>query len=129
MALYRHALTDEQWKRIQPLLPKRFAGRKGANDRLFLDAIHWLAKTGAPWRDLPERYGKWNTVWKRFSRWSEKGVWHQVFSALGLDADLEYVMLDSTVVRAHQHAAGAKGGAKTKLLAALGEASLPSSMP
>ena len=76
------------------------------DNRLFVDAVLWIAKTGAPWRDLPERFGKWNSVWRRFDRWARKGVWRKVFEALQ-DPDLEWMILDSTVVRAHQHAAGA----------------------
>jgi transposase len=129
MARYRHELTDEQWNRIQPLVPHRSSGHQAKDDRQFINAVHWIAKTGAPWRDLPERFGNWNTVWRRFSRWSAKGVWDKIFAALGLDADLEWVMMDSTVVRAHQHAAGGKGGPKTKLLDALEAASQPNFMP
>ncbi len=76
----------------------------------------WIAKTGAPWRDLPERFGPWNSVWKRFDRWAKKGVWKRVFQALQ-DPDLEWVIIDSTVVRAHQHAAGKKGGKEPRLSA------------
>ena len=100
-----------QWERIKDLLPGK-AGDPGvtANDnRLFVNAILWIAKTGAPWRDLPERFGNSNSVWKRFDRWSRKGVWDRVFRELH-DPDLEWLLLDSTVIRAHQHAAGAKKG-------------------
>jgi transposase len=82
------------------------------DNRLFVDAIFWMAKTGAPWRDLPERFGKWDTVWKRFDRWSRKGVWERIFRELQ-DPDLEWLILDSSVIRAHQHAAGAKKGVPT----------------
>jgi transposase len=104
----RHAISDANWERIKDLLPGR-PGQSGwlANDnRLFIDAILWIAKTGVPWRDLPERFGKWNSVWKRFDRWSRKGTWKLVFDALQ-DPDLEWLILDSTVIRAHPHAAGA----------------------
>ena len=107
--LARHAISDADWDRIQDLLPGR-PGQPGwvANDnRLFIDAVLWIAKTGAPWRDLPERFGNWNSVWKRFDRWSRKGTWKLVFEALQ-DPDLEWLILDSTVIRAHPHAAGAK---------------------
>jgi transposase len=108
---HRHAIKDDPWNRIRDLLPGRAGqvGRHGKDNRLFIDAVVWILKTGAPWRDLPERFGKWFTVWKRFDRWSQKGVWKRVFEALQ-DPDLEWVMLDSTIVRAHQHAAGKKGG-------------------
>ena len=106
---HRHAITDEQWARIKDLLPGRPGepGRNAADNRLFVDAVLWIGKTGAPWRDLPKRFGNWNSVWRRFDRWSHKGVWRQVFLELG-DPDLEWLILDSTTVRAHQHAAGAK---------------------
>jgi putative transposase len=96
------------------------------DNRLFVDAVLWIGKTGGPWRDLPERFGKSNSVWRRFDRWSTKGVWHRVFEALK-DPDLEWLILDSTVIRAHQHAAGAvKKGAPTKRWDARGVASGPS---
>ncbi len=107
--LHRHAISDADWDRINDLLPGR-PGQPGwvaKDNRLFLDAVLWIAKTGAPWRDLPERFGKWNSVWKRFDRWARKGVWQQVFTALQ-DPDLEWLILDATVIRAHQHAAGAR---------------------
>jgi transposase len=111
--MYRHAIADEHWERIEDFLPGR-AGDPGVtakDNRLFVDAVLWIGKTGAPWRDIPERFGKWNSVWKRFDRWAAKGVWLRVFEALK-DPDLEWLILDSTVIRAHQHAAGAvkKGG-------------------
>ena len=77
-----------------------------------INAVLWIGKTGAPWRDLPERFGNWNSVWRRFDRWAAKGVWERVYRALQ-DADVEWLLLDSTVIRAHQHAAGAKKGALT----------------
>ena len=107
--LARPAITDEDWDRIQDLLPGR-AGQPGVtakDNRLFLDAVLWVAKTGAPWRDLPDRFGKWNTVWKRFDRWARKGVWPRVFEVFK-DPDLEWLILDSTIIRAHPCAAGAR---------------------
>lgn len=108
----RHEITDAQWKVMEPLLPGKPGdpGRSAGDNRLFINAIYWLAKTGAPWRDLPERFGNWNSVFRRFSRWSAKGVWRNILEALGGDEELEELLLDSSVVRAHQHAAGAKGG-------------------
>jgi transposase len=112
---HRHALSDAHWDRIQDLLPGRPGQHGGVarDNRLFVDAVLWIGKTGAPWRDLPERFGDWNSVWKRFDRWAQKGVWQRLFAALQ-DPDLEWLILDSTVVRAHQHAAGArkKGAAR-----------------
>ena len=108
--LPRHALTDEQWLRICDLLPGRagLRGRCAADNRLFVDAVLWIAKTGAPWRDLPERFGPWNSAWRRFSRWADAGVWHRVLRALAGEPDLKLLILDSTIIRAHPHAAGAR---------------------
>jgi transposase len=103
--LPRHAITDEHWALIEGLLPTR--GRRAKN-RLFLDAVFWVAKTGAPWRDLPTRFGLWNSVFRRFSRWAASGVWARVSQALGGEPDLDRLILDSTIVRAHAHAAGAQ---------------------
>jgi len=106
---HRHAIADADYDRIKDLLPGR-PGQPGwtaADNRLFIDAILWIGKTGVPWRDLPERFGNWNSVWRRFDRWSRKGTWQVVFAALQ-DPDLEWLILDSTVIRAHLCAAGAK---------------------
>lgn len=110
----RDILTDAQWERIKGLLPGR-AGHVGGtaiDNRLFLEAVLWVIRTGSPWRDLNEaRFGLWKSVYNRFNRWGKSNVWERVFQVLCQeDPDFEYVMLDSTVVRAHQHAAGAKGG-------------------
>ena len=106
----RHEVTDSQWERVAPLLPGQ-AGAPGvtADNRLFINAVFWIARTGAPWRDLPGRFGKWNSVFQRFNRWAKQGVWERVMHALGEDADLEWLLIDSTVIRAHQHAARKKG--------------------
>jgi transposase len=106
----RYALRDDQWERIKDILP----GRKGTvgvtakNNRLFVDAVLYRYRAGVPWRDLPERFGLWKTVHKRFSRWAVSGVWQNLFNHLSSDADNEYAIIDSTIVRAHQHSAGAK---------------------
>lgn len=108
----RYALTDAQWERIRDMLPGQ-AGQPGAtarDNRLFVDAVLYRYRAGIPWRDLPERFGDFRVVHTRHSRWSKTGVWKRVFDALGGDADNEYAMIDSTIVRAHQHSAGAKGG-------------------
>ena len=106
---HRHAISDDGWERVRALLPGQPGdpGVTARDNRLFLDAVLWIAKTGAPWRDLPERLGNWYNAWKRFSRWAKKGVWQRVFEALQ-DPDLEWLILDSTVVRAHPCAAGAE---------------------
>ena len=86
---------------------KEDPGRTGKDNRLFVEAVLWIARTGSPWRDLPAEFGLWNTVYQRFARCSRLGVWHGLFSELARDADFEEVFIDSTIVRAHQHAAGA----------------------
>ncbi len=128
----RHEISDESWDRIKDMLPGR-PGQHGwiaKDNRLFINAVLWIGKTGAPWRDLPERFGLWNSVWKRFDRWSYKGIWLKIFDTLAAaDPDLEWLILDSTVIRAHQHAAGKKGGKLRRLLAAPRAASAPRSTP
>lgn len=130
----RHEIKDEPWDRIKDLLPGQ-AGDPGVtaeDNRLFINAVLWIGKTGAPWRDLPERFGLSNSVWRRFDRWGAKGVWKRVFEELQ-DPDLEWMILDSTVIRAHQHAAGKKGGKRMRPSVAPAAASAPrstfSSMP
>ncbi len=105
----RYAISDADWKRLEPLLPGRagLPGRSGNDNRLFLDAVNWIARNGGPWRDLPERFGNWNSVWRRFDRWSKKGVWQRIAESLQ-DPDFDWIAIDSTTVRAHQHAAGAR---------------------
>jgi transposase len=105
----RKQLRDEQWKQIESLLPGKDGdrGRSGADNRLFVEAVLWIARTGSPWRDLPAEFGLWNTAYQRFARWSRSGVWHRVFTTLAHEPKLREVFLDSTIVRAHQHAAGA----------------------
>jgi transposase len=105
----RHAIADGDWDRIKDLLPGRPGQHGGvaADNRLFVDAVLYVARTGIPWRDLPERFGNWNSVWRRFDRWAAKGVWGRVLDALR-DPDLEWLILDSSVVRAHPCAAGSK---------------------
>jgi len=127
----RHELSDEQWVLIEPHLPGRKSdpGRTGKNHRLFVNAVLWIAKTGAPWRDLPERFGKWNSIFQRFNRWCKRGVWQRVLEVLGGEPNLEYLLMDSTIVRAHQHAAGAKGGRTAKRSGVLAAAGARKSTP
>ena len=102
-------LSDEQWARISELLPGKPTdkGGRAADHRLFVEAVLYTARVGNPWRDLPAEFGNWHSVYVRFARWEVKGVWARVAEALQGDADLEEWFIDSTVVRAHQHAAGA----------------------
>ncbi len=82
-------------------------GRSGHDNRMFVEAVLWVARTGSAWRDLPHEFGAWNTVYQRFARWSKSGIWQRVFEQLAREADFEEVFIDSSIVRAHQHAAGA----------------------
>ena len=113
----RHELSEEQWEQIKDFLAGKSGdpGRTGEDNRLFVNAVIWIARTGAPWRDLPERFGNWNSVYQRFRRWCLKGVWERIGQELGLEEELEILMLDSTIVRVHQHGAGAKGDKTVKL--------------
>src|SRR5438874_10193532 len=131
----RHELTDLEWEQLAPLLPPRKPGRPRQDDRRVLNAILWKLATGAPWRDLPERYSPWQTAYTRFRRWTRAGVWDRLFAAVQQQADaageidwsLHFV--DGTVIRAHQHSAGAKGGTqKPKRSGAARAASAPKSM-
>lgn len=111
----RYELTDTEWEKVKDLLPPEYTGKKGkpSNDnRNMLNAMVWLARSGAPWRDLPERFGPWQTVYSRFRKWLDDGILDNIFRVFALDAELEELSLDSTIVRAHQHSAGAKKGAK-----------------
>lgn len=114
--MIRHRLTDEQWRRIELLVPGKPGdpGRSGKDNRLFVDAIVWMARTGAPWRDLSPFFGNWNSVWKRFRRWAKAGVWERILATLADDPDFESIIIDGTIIRAHQHAAGGKGGFGSK---------------
>jgi transposase len=109
MTYYQH-MRDDQFERIASALPGH-AGRVGRpvqDNRRFVEAVTWIGRNGGRWRCLPEVYGKWSSVHKRFKRWSDAGVWQMIFNTLVEDADMEWVMIDSTIVRAHQHEAGAK---------------------
>ena len=108
----RYGLREDQWERIQHLLPGRegHVGGTAKDNRLFVEAVLYRYRAGIPWRDLPARFGDFRVVHTRHMRWSKSGVWEQVFKQLAADADNEYAMIDATIIRAHQHAAGAKGG-------------------
>ena len=113
MTTRRYALRDDQWERIKDMLPGKpgDVGVTAKDNRLFVEAVLYRYRAGIPWRDLPERFGHFKVIHTRFSRWSKKGIWRRVFSALCQDSDNEYQMIDATIVRAHQHSAEAKGRA------------------
>lgn len=110
----RHEISDRDWERIKDRLPPENTGegRPSKSNRIILNGMLWRAKTGAPWRDLPERYGPWNTVYSRFRLWSQDDVFLKLFNSLTDDADMQDTSIDSTSCKAHQHAAGAKKGQK-----------------
>ena len=113
----RYELSEAQWERIKDLLPGKAGdpGRSAKDNRLFVNGVLWVLRSGAHWHDLPERYGKWKSVHTRFARWAKAGAWERVFKVLTADRRNEYLMLDTTLVRAHQQAATGKGGTKIRL--------------
>ena len=110
-----YGLRDDQWERVESLLPGRegHVGANGKDNRLFVEAVLYRYRAGIPWRELPARFGDFRIIHTRHMRWSKSGVWERVFKHLSEDAHNEYAMIDSTIVRAHQHSAGAKGGSKS----------------
>lgn len=115
-------MSDEEWAFFEPFILSVRApnGRKPTNHRLVLDGIFWIARTGAPWRDLPEEFGKWSSVYRQFRRWTLAGLWEDIMDALNQSGAVPDAlqMIDSTVIRAHHQAAGAKGGLRDRVLAA-----------
>jgi transposase len=115
----RHELSLEDWNRLKPIF-RRILGHlwrtRQEKDRIMLNGMLWILATGAPWRDLPEKYGGWNTVYRRFSRWRDLGLWSKILEELTRDRDPESIMIDGSGIRAHQHAAGAKGGQEKQAL-------------
>ena len=108
----RYEISDEQWERIKEMFPRAKTGRPGKDSRLIFNAIHWIVCSGAPWRDLPERFGSWKTVYSHFCKWRDEGTLFRVFEDLKKDSDYENLSIDSTTVKAHQSSAGAKRGQK-----------------
>lgn len=131
----RGDLTDTEWARLEPLLPpqKPEVGRPAHDHRTIINGVLWILRTGAPWRDLPARYSKWTTVVSRFYRWRAAGIWQRIFAELQEQADAEHKLdwdkhyVDGTVIRAHQHAAGAKGGTRKRRASAVARAASPRS--
>jgi transposase len=128
--LIRGLMTDDEWAYFEPFLIRR-GGRPPRDHRRVLDAVFWVMRTGAPWRDLPEEFGNWNSIFRQFRRWADSGVWDVILEALagsGLcDATLQ--MIDATIIRAHHCAAGGKGGSNETPSVVRAEASRPKSMP
>jgi transposase len=116
MMVKRYELSQAQWGRIALLLPGKVGdpGRSGADNRLFVNGVLWVLRSGAHWQHLPEHYGKWKSVHARFTRWAKAFVWEKVFAELIKDRDNKYLMLDTTLVRVHQQAAAGKGGLKLR---------------
>ena len=114
----RFDLSDEEWAVIEPLLPKQSGGPQRQDDRRVLNGIFYILRTGAPWRDLSARYGPRTTVYNRYARWGQRGVWKGIFDALAKECDDALVFIDASIVKAHRSASGAKGGNWSKVLAA-----------
>jgi len=115
----RYEITDGEWETVKALLPSERTGKPGrpsGDNRNALNGILWIARSGAPWRDLPERYGSWSTLYDKFKRWSDAGVFERIFELLGVDADMQDLPIDSTSIKVHQSAAGAKKGLKMQTL-------------
>ena len=110
MSIKRHEMTDAHWEQIWALFPVPKTGRPPKDNRLMFNAILWIARSGAAWRDLPERYGSWKTVYSRFCKWRDDGTLLALFQALSADADYENLSIDSTIIKTHQHGTGAKKG-------------------
>ena len=108
----RFVISNELWAKLAPLLPGKVGdpGASGRDNRRFLEAVFWRVRTGSPWRDLPKDFGNWNSIFKRFRRWAKAGVFESLFNAISGDPDLEYALIDGTIVQTHQKATGAKGG-------------------
>ncbi|KVT67342.1 transposase [Burkholderia ubonensis] len=114
--MIRTLLSDEVWARIESVLPGKEGdpGRTATDNRWFIEAVLWIGRTGCSWRDLPKEFGRWHTVYMRFSRWRRKGVWERVAYAVSDETEIKRVLIDSTIVRAHQHSAGARKKAARK---------------
>ena len=115
----RYDLSDAEWRIVEPLLPPVGKGKPRHDDRRVINGIFYALRTGSPWRDLPERYGPYTTIYNRFNRWAKKGVWLAMFEALAKRSPQSLQLIDSSIVRAHQHAAGGKKGVRITPLAVL----------
>ena len=117
----RYDLSEAEWRLIEPLLPDKPRGVARVDDRRVINGIFYVLRTGSPWRDLPERYGPYTTVYNRFNRWAKSGVWLKIFETLAAKSPQSMQLIDSSIIRAHQHAAGGKKGARITPLAVLVE--------
>jgi transposase len=108
----RYDLSEAEWRLIEPLLPDKPRGVARVDDRRVINGIFYVLRTGSPWRDLPERYGPYTTVYNRYNRWARAGVWLRIFEALAARSPQSMQLIDSSIIRAHQHAAGAKRGVR-----------------
>lgn len=115
----RYDLSEAEWRLIEPLLPDKPRGVARVDDRRVINGIFYVLRTGSPWRDLPERYGPYTTVYNRYNRWAKAGVWLRMFEALSARSPQSMHLIDSSIIRAHQHAAGAKRGVRITPLAVL----------
>jgi transposase len=111
----RHELSEAEWRRLRPFLPPLMGRPSSIPTRQFLNAVIWKVKTGIPWRDIPRRYGKWKVIYNRFYRWAKAGYFSKIFTAIQIEVDDEWNMIDSSIVRVHQHGSGGKGGRKNML--------------
>ena len=114
--MIRTCLTDTQWEKMEPHCHGKPSdpGRTGGDNRLFLEGVLWIARTGSPWRDLPAHFGKWNSVFKRYRDWVKADVFKTIFDAVSDDPDMEFAMIDATIVKVHRHGQGSKGGLKAR---------------
>jgi len=117
----RYDLSETEWRLIEPLLPNKVRGVARVDDRRVINGIFYVLRTGSPWRDLPERYGPYTTVYNRFNRWAKAGVWLRIFEVLAARSPQSMQFIDSSIIRAHQHAAGGKKGVRITPLAVLVE--------
>ena len=111
-AYRRHDISDKAWEILEPHLPGRKGtkGRPAHDNRNFINAVFWILRTGAPWRDLPPDYGDWKNTNRRFCRWRDRGVWTKLFEVLASEHEYKWLMIDATFIKVHPHAAGGKGG-------------------
>ncbi len=110
--IHRHDISDKVWSILSPLLPGQQGGwgAVAKDNRLFINAVFWILRTGSPWRDLPSSYGDWKNTHRRFSRWRDNGIWERILERLINNPDFKWLMIDSTYIKVHMHGTGAKGG-------------------